>query len=102
MINSLRTRFTAFLLLVALIPIGLLYFYNLYASDEVKDEFAKELLDTAYLINTEINRFIADRVKVLEVTASSLASKEDKYSNLDPLPIPEFTAKTRSKWTFII
>lgn len=90
MIYSLRVRFTACLLLVSLIPIALLYYYNLHSSEEIKGELAAEFLDTAFLVNSGINRFIEDRVKVLEVTAGSLGSKENKFSNLQQLPVPEF------------
>ncbi len=88
--HSLRTRFTAFLLLVALVPIAVLYYYNLHSNDEIKNELATEILGTAFLVNSEINQFLADRVKLLEVTAGSLAIKEGKFSNFQQLPVPEF------------
>lgn len=88
--HSLRTRFITYLLLVALMPIALFYFYSLYSNEDVRKDHIGELLDVAYLVNTGINAFLSNQVKVLEVTAGNLADSTDSGSL--NLPVTKFVA----------
>ncbi|MDT8452056.1 MAG: PAS domain S-box protein [Gammaproteobacteria bacterium] len=90
--HSLRTRFIAYLLLVALIPIALFYFFSLYSNEDVRKDRIGELLEVAYLVNTGINTFLSDQVKVLEVTAGNLAGKNGAVSDSPHLPVAESVA----------
>lgn len=92
--HSLRARFITLLLLVALMPIALFYFYSQHLNEVAKEKSIGELLDVAYVVNSGINAFLSDQVKVLEVTAGNLAGKDgtDFGSGSRNLPVAESVA----------
>ena len=85
MIAGLRARFTALLLLVALIPLLALFLFNYQSAANLQEDFSSDLLDSAQLVSTRLDRFLYERVKDLEAESKILILLTDGRNNAGDL-----------------